>query len=89
MATKLDKAFDSMDIGAQRKVLSMILADDWAPVIKTAATHALPIIWNMLKSTPYVKKALSVLKDYTGVDLNDQNANYMGNQFTNNISNLR
>lgn len=89
MATKLDQTFNSLDTNDQKKVLATILTDDWAPVIKATMSTALPAIWNLLKRTSYIQRALATLKDYTGVDLNDDNGNYLGNHFTTNVSNLR
>lgn len=60
----------------------MLLSDDWAPAIRTISTTALPIIWSMVKNSSYGQKALKLLKDYAGVDLNDDKPGFLGNPFT-------
>lgn len=60
----------------------MVLADDWAPVVRSMASAALPHVWSLLKRTPFAKRALKLLHDYTGIDLNDDKPGYLGNPFS-------
>lgn len=51
-------------------------------MVKSISQAALPLIWGMLKNSSYGKRALKLLKDYSGVDLNDDKPGYLGNPFT-------
>lgn len=76
------KNFLRLQADEKKAVLTSVLGDDWAPVIKGIAEVALPRLWSVLKGTKYAQKALRVLRDYTGIDLNDDSAGQYGNQFT-------
>lgn len=51
-----------------------VLADDLgsvATVVKAVAPHALNYLWGKVKNTKLVNKARDYLRDYLGIDLND------------------
>lgn len=86
IAKEADADFAQLSVQQQRTILAEILVDDWAPVIKSISTSALPHIWNMAKNSSYGKKALSILRDYLGLDLNDDSNTVLGPFFSRNAS---
>lgn len=57
-------------------------------MVKTLAKTALPIVWSQLKKTKYAQAALQALKEYTGIDLNDDTGGF-GNRFSFEPRNMR
>lgn len=61
-----------------RDVLISIGGDDWGTLMKTAAVHVLPHLWKWAKGTTRGKQIINGLKEYAGIDLNDDQQ-YLGN----------
>lgn len=83
---RLDGEFDKLTSQQRRRFLAAVIADDLPAMFGKIASAALPIVWSHVKRTPLVQRALTALKEVTGVDLNDHNPNYLGNQFTNDLT---
>jgi hypothetical protein len=75
MISKVEPQFLAMSFEDQKRVLARIVVDDWAPAVKHIAQATLPIVWKAIKRSDYGQKAIQVLRDYTGIDLNDNPSN--------------
>lgn len=84
METLNDK-FHTLDKNEQKQFLCEVLGDDWAGVIRGISSAVLPQLWTMVKKSSYGQKALSTLRDYLGLDLNDDHV-VLGNAFNRNAS---
>lgn len=71
----MHKRFQALTPREKKELLSDIIADDipsaLLSVIKTASPYVLNHVWSKVKDTSLVSKARKYLKDYLGVDLND------------------
>lgn len=85
----MDPNFSKLDYSSQRQLLAEILADDWAPIIRGVATAALPHIWSAVKHSNLGRKAMNLLRDYLGVELNDDNPGVLGPHFQRNLTTSR
>lgn len=86
---RLDPHFSKMNVAEQKQLLCEVLADDWAPLIKSLATAALPHVWSAVKNSSLGRKARSMLSDYLGIDLNDDASIQLGNNFSRNATSVR
>jgi hypothetical protein len=59
----------------KKKFLEYVLVDDLGSVAAQVLKHASPLvanyIWGKIKNTPLIHKAKNILRDYFGVDTND------------------
>lgn len=55
-------------------------------MLRTIAPPVLNHLWGKIKDTGIYKKAKRILSDQLGLDLNDDNAGYLGNPFSTNLS---
>lgn len=78
--------FSDLDPQGKRYVLTCLLGDDWGTVLRTIAPPVLNHLWGKIKDTGIYRKAKKLLSDQLGLDLNDDNAGYLGNPFSTNLS---
>lgn len=81
----LNDKFHTLDKNGQKQFLCEVLGDDWAGVVRGLSSAVLPQLWTMVKKSSYGQKALSTLRDYLGLDLNDDHV-VLGNTFNRNAS---
>lgn len=68
-----------------RGLLIAIGGDDWSSLARGAASFVLPHLWKWAKNTNRGQQIIKGLRDYAGIDLNDDQS-YLGNHFAVDVS---
>lgn len=71
----MNKHYSSLNPSEKKQFLEYVLVDDLGQVATQVLKYASPLVtnylWNRIKDTPLIHKARGVLRDYFGIDTND------------------
>jgi hypothetical protein len=71
----MQKHYSKLKPNEKKQFLEYVLADDLGQLAGTVLKNASPLvagyIWDKIKNTPLIHKAKNVLRDYFGIDTND------------------